>query len=309
MVWQVDRLHWGLAKNKVTGQVDLETVYVPGRYWVGFWKEFIMFPQYLQTIEFSNDKPEKNVQHLSALRSRDKEGKQIWLDISVQYRLYSSKIGEIYKEFQQNYEDVFISELRDVLNKECNKFVVSEVWEDYAKPVAAFKKVCVEVLKERHAECWGLQLWGVRLEQVYEEQLVRTQVRKQAQKTESARSSHENTRAATQVELATFKRDITIVDAEGGAKKFKMERNATATAEQKLTDAKALVLDIIRDAVVPNSSARKMTGEELTTYVKLMQLETMSTSPLVYHPNIIKGAAGSTGWARRLGDQSASPEL
>lgn len=308
MFLQVDRLHNGLSKNGVTGAVDLDKVYQPGRYYMGFWQEFIMFPTYLQTIEFSNDKPEKNVQHLSALRSRDKDGKQIWLDVSVQYKLKLDEIPSIYRQMQTQYEDVYISELRDVLSKACNKFVISEVWENYKTVVAQMKARCVEVLAERHALCWGLQVWGVRLDTVYEQQLVKTQVRKQAQKTEAARSTHENTRAATQVELAEYKRDITVVNAEGSAKKFKMERNATATATAALTDAKAEVLEIIRVTVVPNMTARKMTGSELTTYVKLMQLETMSKAPLLYHPNGQKGADGATTWTRKLSDL-ASPEL
>merc|ERR1719247_605568 len=86
-VWQVDRLHFGLAKNKVTGYVDLDNAYMPGRYWVGFWTEFIHFPSTLNTIEFSNEEPEKGVKHLSKLLSRDKDGKKIFLDVSIQYRL------------------------------------------------------------------------------------------------------------------------------------------------------------------------------------------------------------------------------
>jgi regulator of protease activity HflC (stomatin/prohibitin superfamily) len=303
-ILQVHRLHYGLLKNTISGQVELNKVYTPGRYYVGFWYEFILFPQYLNTIEFSNDKPEVGVKHLSALRSRDKEGKQIWLDISVQYRLEQKNIGKLYKQYQMQYEDVFISELRDVLMKTGNNFNVAEIWTDYSKPVQAMKAACDTALKARYAECWGLQVWGVRLEDVYEDQLVKTQVRKQAQKTAAAKSTHENARAETEVLLADYRRDITVVEADGTAKKFKIERNATAVAEKMLTDAKADVLQIIRSTVKP-SGVREMKGEELTTYVKLMDLETMTNSPLLYHPNNVLSASGSTGWTRRLGESMA----
>ena len=58
------------------------------------------------------------------------------------------------------------------------------------------------MLKERHATCWGLQLWGVGLDPKYEQALIKTQVRKQAQKTEVARSTQMNYKADTQVQIS-----------------------------------------------------------------------------------------------------------
>merc|ERR1712113_1140135 len=95
--------------------------------------------------------------------------------------------------------------------------------------------------------------------------------------------------------------DITIVQADGAAQKFRLERNATATAEQRLTDAQAQVIEIVRNIVVPNETAPKMTDDQITTYFKLMQLETMSQAPLVCHP---KGKTGIDG--TRLSDSGTS---
>ena len=56
-------------------------------------------------------------------------------------------------------------------------------------------------------------MWGVSLDPKYETALIKTQVRKQAQRTERARSTQMTYKADTQVQLATFKRDIKVVQA------------------------------------------------------------------------------------------------
>lgn len=78
-----------------------------------------------------------------------------------------------------------------------------------------------------------------------------------------------------------------------------MERNATASAQKGLTQANALVLSIIRDVVVPNVSASKMSDVQLTRYSKLVQLETMLEAPFLYHPKGSSGTVDSnSAWAR-----------
>eukprot|EP00913_Durusdinium_trenchii_P001960 g1813.t1 len=105
-------------------------------------------------IEFSEEKPEDGVQHLSVLRGRDKDGKRIYLDVSVQYRLSKDKVGQIYKEklscscanegvgvlqlrMLTFYEDIYISELRDALSKACNYFAIADAWESYLNEAKA----------------------------------------------------------------------------------------------------------------------------------------------------------------------------
>ena len=44
---------------------------------------FRRFISALPRIEFSEEKPEEGVQHLSVLRGRDRDGKRIYLDVSV----------------------------------------------------------------------------------------------------------------------------------------------------------------------------------------------------------------------------------
>jgi len=292
-VTQVGQFKYGLAKNKITGTVDLENSFAPGRYWIGFWKEFIEFPSTLNTIEFSDEKPEKGVQMLSRLVSRDNEGKQIKLDVSIQYRLVQKNLGTIYKQMTTLYEDVFISELRDRLSKAANQFTISQAWSDYNFVVNTMFEKCKIVLAARGAECWGLQLYGVKLSDQYEKQLIKTQVTTQSQETAQAKKIQLLTRAATQKILAKFTRDITMVKGREQAQRINIERTAVAKAEGNLVEAQSKVLMIIKDTVnlnnasngswVPqySNSSAFMTDDQLIIYQKYVMLQSQEQSHIV----------------------------
>eukprot|EP00927_Polykrikos_kofoidii_P064108 TRINITY_DN5914_c0_g1_i2.p1 TRINITY_DN5914_c0_g1~~TRINITY_DN5914_c0_g1_i2.p1 ORF type:complete len:372 (+),score=55.33 TRINITY_DN5914_c0_g1_i2:62-1117(+) len=285
-VKELGQFKYGLVQNKITGHVDLENPRSPGRYWIGFWKGFIFFPSTLETIEFSDEKPEAGVQHLSALRTRDKDGKKVLLDISIQYYLQKEYIGDIYVEMKDKYEDVFISELRDALSKAGNEFYIAETWENYSHVAGQMFERCKARLEARRAVCWGLQLWRVRLDQAYEQALVRTQVRKQAYRTEQARLENSLVRAETQIQLAWDRKNITLIEASGTAKVHRITEKAKAEAEALLISAEASIVDLIRDTVALNRSGEllQMNASQIITYRKLMLMTAHHRTTFLYKP-------------------------
>jgi len=298
-ITQLGQFKYGIIKNKVTGYVNLDDSYEPGRYWIGFWKEFIEFPSTLNTIEFSNEKPEEGVQHLGVLHSRDKDKKQIALDISIQYRLGKGSLGKIYRDMLTVYEDIYISELRDQLSKAANKFGIQEAWENYPKVSKMMLDRCIEVLASRHAECWGLQLWGVALTNQYQDKLIQTQVRKQAKKTEDARKLSAEVRAKTQVVIAEYRKNITITQASGEADKYLIEKGAIAIAQANFISAQAKAISIVKDKVCPLADKditgtgidqtyhctgqNTMTGRQLVNYQKMKLLQTSTEAHMIYN--------------------------
>jgi regulator of protease activity HflC (stomatin/prohibitin superfamily) len=278
----------GLPKNRLSGIVDLDNVHMPGRYWLGFWKEFVEFPTALQTIAFADEAPETGVQHLAMLRTRDMDGKEIFLDITVQYRLYPDHIGNIYRMFTRVYEDVYISELRDSLAKAANNFPIARMWEDYSGMKTLFKEACDEVLLERHAECWGLQISGVRLNSRYEAQLIRTQVQKQKQFTEERRKVHATYRAQTNVLLAEYDKNITITEATGENQRIRVVGDADAGAEANSISAQATLLNLWRDTVVATTSSGalvQMNSTQLLKYQKHIMLGNLPSASYAYSNN------------------------
>lgn len=277
-VGQVNRLHFGLRKNGFTGEVDLDTVHQPGRYYVGFWNNIIQFPSYLFTIEFSDENPEDGVDYLSVLQTRDQEGKRIMLDISVQVLLNEKHIGTMYKEMLTSYKSVFTAELRHNLAKAGNLFKIEEAWTDYDKVLGALTQACEEALAPRHAECWALQLWGIRLEPKYEAALIKTQVKKQAERTEQQRSRTKVVRAQTNVILAEFKKNKTIIEANGTAQKFLMENEAMAKAESNIINAQANATQLVRSIVKLDSEGHEMTEQQAIEYMKRVMIKNMTST-------------------------------
>ncbi|CAK9113672.1 DNA polymerase I A [Durusdinium trenchii] len=279
---QVNRLNAGLLRNGFTGEVNLERSYLPGRYFVGFWHEFLHFPTTLNTIEFADEAVEDGVQMLGKLRSRDKDGKQIWLDVSVQYRIYPQELPQIYREMTKLYEDVYISELRGALQRVTNEFTIDQAWKDYATVQKKMHDICKEVLTVRHADCWGLQLWGIRLQVEYENQLIRTQVRKQAEETALARQTQTTYRQKTEVILAEYVANVTVIQQKGQADKQRIERDAVSAARSALVTAQGEVLNLVRGIVKVNATdtvpERLMTGSDLAKYQRVLMFKEKALS-------------------------------
>jgi len=318
-VTQIGQFKYGLAKNKITGTVDLDTSFGPGRYWIGFWKEFIEFPSTLNTIEFSNDKPEKGVQHLSKLVSRDNEGKQIFLDVSIQYRLLKPSLGKIYREMTTLYEDIYISDLRDQLSKAANQFSIAQAWTQYNFVVETMFTKCKEILSVKGAECWGLQLWGVSVSQKYEEQLIKTQVQKQKKETSKAQMMQAQVRAETGFQLARFTRDIKIVNAQATANQITIERQAIAAAEANLVQAQAQILSIIKTNVnlinasnntySGNMSMAYLSDEQLVVYQKYVMLQEQGQAHIIVDLADGVGSLNTASSRRILSAADRSGEL
>ncbi|CAJ1450037.1 unnamed protein product [Effrenium voratum] len=233
----------------------------------------------MHTIEFSEEKPEDGVQHLSVLRSRDMDGKRIYLDVSVHYRLSKDKVASIYRDMLTFYEDIYISELRDSLSKACNLFAIANAWENYTQVVDIMQSACETSLSVYHGTCWGLQLWGIRLESKYESALIRTQVRKQAQRTEQNRKLHTVVRAQTEVMLAEYRKNKTIIEAQGEADRYLIEQEAMATAEKNWIDAQANALEVVRNTVQLKNV--EMNDEQLIRYQKIVMLSNKSATNFI----------------------------
>lgn len=278
-VKQVDRLNVALLKNGLTGEIDLTESYPAGRYMVGFWMDFVQVPITLNTIEFSEETPEAGVQELGSLKARDQDGKLVYMDVSVQYRIKPEKFPDIYRDMTVLFEDNYISYLRSGLQRSANQFKIEEAWNNYTRVTEIMKEQCVRVLETKNAECWDLQFWGVRLLPRYEAQLIRTQVQKQRNIKIQRRQEHLEYRAETSVLIADYDRRKTVIEAGADARQVDIERLAESTAEEALIKAQSQMLKLVRDTVVlPNATGNgsiKMNHSELMQYQRIMMLQNM----------------------------------
>jgi hypothetical protein len=276
----------GLTKNTISGVIDLDNTYEPGRYWLGFWRSFVEFPSTIQTIQFSSESSEEGVQQLGPMEARDSKGEPIIMDITVQYKLKGDLVGQIYKEFTTLYEDVYISELRQALSKVFGDFEVKESWVNYPATNEKLHQACIDILNLRHAECWGLQLWGIKASNVYEAAIVQTQVQKQMQNTEEEKKVHSIYRSETQTLMGEYDVEMNKIRIDGTAQVIKIEGDSTALAEKKLVQAQAEMLMKVKETVVlplPDGGNQSMNAGQLMQYQKHIMLQAQSGAHYLYN--------------------------
>ena len=80
----VEPTEWAIAKNKISKQIDKDTIYDGGRHLIGPLYSFITFPATYKTIEFSDD---KRYADAGPLKTNTQEGLEIYLHVSFQYQL------------------------------------------------------------------------------------------------------------------------------------------------------------------------------------------------------------------------------
>lgn len=275
----------GLAKNKVSGVVDFSRTFTPGRYWLGFWREFIEFPSTIKAIDFTSNQAAGTGTIVPVLRTRDRDGKQVYLHMSIEYQLKPLQIGQLYAQLTLTYEPVYVTSLRDAMYKVANAFSVRETWEDYDLVYQKFLTACQAALDPLFANCWDVQLWGIELDSVYENTLTQTQVSKQTQKTEQARLLEADVRAKTQVALALYTSNITIINQTGLSQVYEITRAATVNAQASIIRVQAEVLNVIRDTLVVNATAQKMNSVQLVEYQKNLMLQDQPLAQFVYAAN------------------------
>jgi len=230
--------------------VGLNRLYEPGRYWLGFWREFVEFPTTLRTIEWAEGKSDSSkTKRMPALEFRDQAGTRVFLNLALQYRLKTANIVRMYRGHLLNYENVFAARLQNSLGKVGNDIRIENMWENYQSVAAAFAEVCRKELDKLGVECWGLQVFGARLESKAEDKIVQTQVTKQRQMTQQALKKHAQIRAETRVLIEKYEARARVLHSQGDNNRAIIVREAHALAEANVKSSRGRLLEIVQEEV------------------------------------------------------------
>lgn len=272
----VPPLTYGIRYNFFNKQADLETVYTCGRYFIGPWSSFLPFPANVQGIEFTN---EARVQPLGArypaLHTRTKEGLALHMQVSLQYRLSHKSVGHLYKEFNRNYESMFISTIRDTLINAAAEYEANAYWKQRLAVGERMQDMVNSALEQTYAKCWGLQLLGIELPTTFDQSIVATQVQRQNISTMEFAQTFTQIRAQTAVIAAEFDKKVTVIKAHGKANYTLATRTAKARAKSKTLDTEASVFRDVKNSL-------KLTSEDLVEYQKFTAVQLMPNSSLYY---------------------------
>jgi len=259
----VPPLHYGLRYNWFTKTVETDDVCGPGRYFNGPFRRFLLFSSTVHTIEFTD---QTSVTPLGVrympLSTRTKDGLHLNLHIALQYRLLKEQIGDLYGEFNMNFEQIFSSTARDLLTRAASEFEAAQLWQERAHVVKIMQSMLDKSLRQSYAECWGLQLMVVDLPSAYELSITRTQVQEQAILAQRQEQVAKQIKAETSVIEAEYARDVKTLLAKGHANYTVITRSAQAEAQQNVTNAESMVLSSLRDSL-------GLLADEIVLYQKL----------------------------------------
>eukprot|EP00435_Cladocopium_sp_Y103_P026668 s633_g6.t1 len=181
----VPNLHYGIRYNTAGKWADVDNVYTAGRYLIGPWNTFVLFPSVVQNVEFSNTFGLAASGHrYPALHTRTKEGLALNLEVSLQYRLKQEQVGKLYTEFNVDFQNFFVSTIRESVIKVAADYEAYQLWDQRKEVGNQMQREVNAVLNRTYAECWGLQLLDIALPKAFDQSIVQTQVQNQAISTE-----------------------------------------------------------------------------------------------------------------------------
>lgn len=272
----VPPLHYGLKYNALNKMADTENVYTSGRYLVGPWNSFLIFPATTQNIEFTNE-PRIGMAgaRMASLHSRTREGLSLHLQISLQYKLLEEQIGKLYTEFNMGFQDMYISVIRDVIIKTAAEYHAPQLWNERRELGDEMQRRVDKALKRTYAECWGLQLLFIDLPDRFESAIVNTQVQKQNILTQENAQAAARIRAETSVIQAQFENNVTVTLAGGRADYQLITKTAEAQARQNRIDAEAKVVGQVKKDL-------GLGGTGLVKYQKYAALTVLPEANILY---------------------------
>lgn len=272
----VPPLYYGIRYNYFNKYADIDHVYGAGRFFIGPMNTFIIFPASVQNIEFTNEiRLQPSGRRYSALHTRTKEGLALHMQVSLQYALKAKEVGYLYREFNQNYEEVFLSTIRDTLIKAAAEYKATQLWLKRAEVGREMRLLVNKALNKTNAECWGLQLMGIELPQVFDSSIVDTQVQSQNISTMKFSQQATQIRAETRVLKSDYDRNVTVILAKADANYSLVVKKATANARSKVLATEAKVLKTVAQRL-------RLGGSDLVAYQQYSAIQMLENASVFF---------------------------
>jgi hypothetical protein len=217
----LEPLQVGITYNKITKTVGTET-YESGRYIIGPFKSFLVYPANLVTIEFSDSKYKTS----EPLQTRTAEGLGLTLYVSYQYQINKTEIHKLYNLANVNYHGTFVRISRDVILKIASMYNATNYWTDRQKIGEHMKNALDEELKKAYTRCISLQLIRVDLPASYENSIVATQVEVQKTSMRKFEQTAELIRQNISVIISEGEQKIRITNATGSSEAYRVKQFA-----------------------------------------------------------------------------------
>lgn len=155
----VEPIEYAIVYNSITKRVDIDNIYPGGWYLIGPVNSFVTFPATLVNMDFTDFEGAQS----KPLVVKDKDGQEIRLSFSIQYKLHRDDIGKLYNEFQTGYNVTFISYIDSVVRKVVGDFESDAFWKQRKEAGEKLKVAINEKLNEVYTDCHNLQIINIQL--------------------------------------------------------------------------------------------------------------------------------------------------
>lgn len=272
----VPPLHMGIRYNGFSKAADTTTIYSPGRYLIGPFNKFMLFPATVQSIEFADlmQLPVMGTRY-EPLHTRTKDGLGLHLQVALQYRLNPDDLGKLYSEFNMNYEPVITSSVRDTLIRAASEYEATKLWEERQQFGDRMQDMVNKELKKAYASCWGLQLLLIDLPDVFEHRIVVTQIQKQSMFIKEQEQLSTQIKAETDVIQAEYDRQVKVLMAGGQA-------NYTLTTKEAQAEATKRKIAVESGVLAGVKTDLGLSPDGLVTYQRYGALDDLESASVYY---------------------------
>jgi len=207
-VGNVEITEQALNYSMLTRKAERQT-YTAGRYWIGPFNYFIKFPVVLTTIQFSDAKMQTDLAQSgeAELRSRTKDGLDVFIELSFQYQVQTSSLYDLYTNLDGYpvYHDTYVRLAIDRLTEAATQFTANEFFIDRTRIGKEMEELLRQDFERRlYSTIFSFQLRSVGLPAEFEEAIQETEVMKQDLKV--AMMEQNSTRVSLQTSLMQAER-------------------------------------------------------------------------------------------------------
>jgi len=215
----------GLCHSYISEVVQKET-YSSGRHYVGLGNHFIKFPRTVVSVLFADDDSSGATQG-PGLQSRTRDGLNVRLEVSFQYKLKPDRLFRLYSDLGTDYQEAFIRIAIEQLTTASTMYNARSFFQERSR-IAKEMHGLVRTHFETHgfASVPFLQLRTVQLPDMFEDAIRTTQVRQQGINIAKMRQRSS---------AVSFETDL--IKAEQAVKVMKNEATAQATSVIYKNDA------------------------------------------------------------------------
>jgi len=243
----VEPTYMAIARNKISGRVQEDTVYFEGRHFLGVGNEFIIYPMAWQLVEYTDDDMSYygngtgTVDYIckiedTPLDAATNDGLPVEVELSLYFTIPPQQLINFYKDYGVNYQDSLANECKKVLKDTVTKFKYEEVFKGRLNISAVMKTQLTKALARRRCVLQKLLLRGISFKQSIETTIENSVIADQAKAANEYNNRIKMINAAIETLRKEYEQKINVIIAEA-------QKNATIITEEARAYANAVLAE------------------------------------------------------------------